>query len=180
MLLPPTQSKPVSDYITLLPYVSAALFVIGSIGLLSGYLRRPAHSERVQRRADVTSDHADLPSQWRPSGKIDFTCPKFPKDVQQSAPFVLRIEEYCVFQSPAGTKHVAVRWRDASLAEARHVASRHNAMGITFERELPVINQAPKLVGDFSFSSVTRRTSSPSSAAVPGETREIEPAPIRH
>lgn len=180
MLLPPAQSKPVLDYITLVPYVSAALFVIGSIGLLSGYLRRPTYSERrVQHRADVPSDRADVPSEWRPSGKIDFTCPKFPKDLQQSAPFVLRIEEYCVFQSHAGTKHVAVRWRDASLAEARQVAARHNAVGLSFERELPVITQAPKLVGDYSLAPVTRRTGSPSSAT-PGKIREIEPAPIRH
>jgi Transcription elongation factor, N-terminal len=57
--------------------------------------------------------------------------------IQRELGFVLMTEEYRVLESTSGTKRVEVRWKVATLEEAKQVASRHNARTILMEQDVP-------------------------------------------
>jgi hypothetical protein len=46
-------------------------------------------------------------------------------------------EEFRVLESTSGTKAVEVRWKVATLGEAKQVASRHNARTMLMEQDVP-------------------------------------------
>jgi hypothetical protein len=111
--------RQVFDPVTILGLVSLALLVIGA----GGYLLK-----RTPPDVETHPGEMLVPiSEWKASGKIDFGCSEVPEDERASALFVLRCEEYRFLQSSTGARRIEVRWRDATLAEAKQVASLHNA-----------------------------------------------------
>jgi len=111
----------VFDPVTILGLVSLAFLLIGA----SGYLlkqRRPGPVVEAQPGETLVPI-----SDWKAAGKIDFGCSEVPEDERASAVFVLRCEEYRFLQSSTGARRIEVRWRDATLAEAKQVAALHNA-----------------------------------------------------
>lgn len=116
------------DPVTILGLVSLALLVIGA----GGYLLK-----RTPPGVEIHHGETLVPiSEWKASGKIDFGCSEVPEDEHVSALFVLRCEEYRFLQSSGGTRRVEVRWRDATLAEAKQVTTLHNALPTILDREL--------------------------------------------
>ncbi len=109
-------------YLTFLPYFGIAAVIIGVIGLVLSHWRT-----RPQPKLEL----GELVSDWRPTGKVDFS----QSGAGDSSLFYLQTEEYRVLQSMSGTKHVEVRWRHATLDEAKRVASWNNSPAI---RDLPL------------------------------------------
>jgi hypothetical protein len=64
-------------------------------------------------------------SEWQPTNKIDFHCAEVPKDDKVPAAFLLRVEDYRTVESISGVEHVEIRWRNATLAEAKSVVVAH-------------------------------------------------------
>jgi len=58
-------------------------------------------------------------SEWQATGTIDFHCRETPKN--DNPVFVLRVEDRRTLESVSGVEHVEVRWRNATLAEAKAV-----------------------------------------------------------
>ncbi len=109
-------------YLTFLPYFGIAAVIIGVIGLVLSHWRT-----RQQPKLEL----GEVVSDWRPTGKVDFS----QSGAGDSSLFYLQTEEYRVLQSMSGTKHVEVRWRHATLDEAKRVASWNNSPAI---RDLPL------------------------------------------
>lgn len=123
-----------SDYLSYLPYISFAAIVLGLSGLGLSY-RRP-------RQQLVKPEPCEVVTDWRPTGKIDFT-----QSGGDEAPrFYLQTEEFRVLQSPSGTKRVEVRWRPAVIEEAKRVASATNSRDTIFSLPLPASARAASLV----------------------------------
>jgi hypothetical protein len=80
--------------------------------------------------------------EWQASGKIDFHCTEIPQDEKVPATFVLRVEDYRTVESISGVEHVELRWRNATLAEAKSVVVAHQKTDETGARGY----QVPKLV----------------------------------
>jgi hypothetical protein len=59
-------------------------------------------------------------SEWQATGKIDFHCAEAPK-YDKPAAFLLRVEDRRTVESISGVEHVKIRWRNATLAEAKDV-----------------------------------------------------------
>jgi hypothetical protein len=64
-------------------------------------------------------------SEWQPTSKIDFHCAETPKDDKAPATFLLRVEDYRTVESISGVEHMEIRWRNATLAEAKSVVLAH-------------------------------------------------------
>jgi len=62
--------------------------------------------------ANVTSDETDG---WTPTGRIDLT------DAQATGSFILQVEETRIVEGVAGVEHREIRWRRATLDEAKAV-----------------------------------------------------------
>src|SRR5262245_8747408 len=63
--------------------------------------------------------------EWQPTGKIDFHCAELPQDHDLPTLFVLRVEDYRTVESISGVEHVEIRWRNATLGEAKAVVVAH-------------------------------------------------------
>jgi hypothetical protein len=106
----------VTDYFSYLPYIAFAAIAVGLIGLALSW-RQPRQAQQVD------AEPGEVVTDWRPTGKIDF-----PQTGSDAAPrFYLQTEEYRVLQTVSGTKHVEVRWRPATLDEAKRVARWNNS-----------------------------------------------------
>jgi hypothetical protein len=119
-----------------------ALVVIGMGGLIFTARREHKLGQPEEALRPIT--------EWRPTGKIDFICPKgLPGDNDQAV-FVLRVEEYRRLQSISGAKRVEIHWRNAALQDAKSVVSRHNASRafMAVDHELPLPIEAPTIVPD--------------------------------
>ncbi len=115
-----------TDYISYVPYVACAAIALGVIGLALPY-RKPRQTQPMD------TDPCKVVSDWRPTGKLDFT-----QTGSDAAPrFYLQTEEYRVLQSLSGTKHVEVRWRPATLDEAKRIASWNNSRETILTLPLP-------------------------------------------
>jgi hypothetical protein len=58
---------------------------------------------------------------WSPTGRIDF------RDRQPSADFVLQVEDTRIADSVGGVEHREIRWRKATLDEAKRVIVAYHA-----------------------------------------------------
>jgi hypothetical protein len=127
----------VFDYLSLLPYIGFAAVALGILGLLLARGKGPAE----------TAETAEVLVEWRPTGKIDFAQSSAGSGVSL---FYLQTEEYRVLQSPSGTKHVEVRWRAATLDEAKRVASWNNSretiLSLPLSESIRAAVSAPSLV----------------------------------
>jgi hypothetical protein len=90
---------------------------IAAIALLTLYF---SPRQKKQSEESVTAT-----SEWQATGKIDFHCAETPKDDKAPAPFVLRVEDYRTVESISGVEHMEIRWRDATLTEAKSVVIAH-------------------------------------------------------
>lgn len=106
---------------------------IAAIALLSFYIL-PHLKKQPEEMGVATSD-------WQPTGKIDFHSPDLPKVDNVPATLFLRVEDYRTFESASGVEHLQLRWRDATLAEAKSVVVATNAKEATVKTYHP-----PKLV----------------------------------
>ena len=69
--------------------------------------------------------------EWQSTGKIDFHCAQSPKDDTAPAEFILRVEDFRIVESISGVEHVEIRWRNATLAEAKAVVVSHQSAADT-------------------------------------------------
>jgi hypothetical protein len=90
---------------------------IAAIALLMLYIS-PRQKKELEETVTATSD-------WQPTGKIDFYCAETPKDEKAPAAFLLRVEDYRTVESISGVEHMEIRWRHATLAEAKSVVIAH-------------------------------------------------------
>jgi hypothetical protein len=123
----------VADYVSYLPYLSIAFVALGVLGLFMS--RRRQSAPQLAEPCEIVAD-------WRPTGKIDFV-----QSGRDDAPrFNLQSEDFRVLQSMSGTKRVEVRWRPATLEEAKRVASWNNSRDTIFSLPLPQSTRTPSLV----------------------------------
>jgi hypothetical protein len=88
-------------------FVAAAVLVV-VVGVFA--LLKPKSKSPLER-ANVIADG----KHWTWTGRIDLAHPKSAED------FVLRVEETRVVNSPVGLEHREIRWRGATLEEAKTV-----------------------------------------------------------
>ncbi len=139
------------DYLVhIIGLVSLAAAVFATWGLIRN---------RPQRTADVPL-HAV--SEWKPTGRIDFSSPRHEIEVPHKLPlsqgsFVLRVEEYRLVESDAtdDAQRIEFRWRNATVDEARRVAAQHNASAAPLPVRLPLAAAAPPMAPDFDVPSVS-------------------------
>ncbi len=93
-----------------IPIAAAILIAAGAGGLIFSRRTRLQRFRAPELAAQVVAD-------WRFTGKIDFDQRKLGHG--QAEVFVLKTEEYRVLESTSGTKRIEVRWRDATLEEAK-------------------------------------------------------------
>jgi hypothetical protein len=97
-------------------WLGAAGFFIVLLGVLVAY---------NTRRSQVRSAKLDQEG-WSPTGRIDFMGPEDP-DPNASANFLLQAEDTRVVNSIHGVDHHEVRWRKATLNEAKKVVLAYHA-----------------------------------------------------
>src|SRR5919108_4371041 len=73
------------------------------------------------RKEEKVQDIVATASEWRPTDKIDFHCAETPKDDKVPAAFILQVEDYRTVETISGVQRVEIRWRNATLAEAKSV-----------------------------------------------------------
>ena len=89
-------------------FVAAAAVLVVVVGV---FALLKAKSKAPLERANIVADGKD----WTWTGRIDLAHPKSAED------FVLRVEETRVVNSPVGLEHREIRWRGATLEEAKTV-----------------------------------------------------------
>jgi hypothetical protein len=123
---------PMLEY--LLPVVAVVFIAVGLFGL---YSSRQLGRSRKQTQEHLGEENVKVLADWQPSGRIDFSCPDDVFDEDKPGAFTLRVEEYRTLQGPSGTTRVELRWRDATLAEAKRVVVHYNRhRNIHFEGSL--------------------------------------------
>ena len=132
---------------------------IAAIALLMLYLS-PRQKKEPEETVTTTSD-------WQPTGKIDFYCAETPKDEKAPASFLLRVEDYRTVESISGVEHMEIRWRNATLGEAKSVVIAHQ----NATESVAKTYQLPKLVmGGKS----AEPTLAPGAAPITGTARRAE------
>jgi len=87
-------------------WFSAAIVLVILVGVLAAYkFYKPKPQEPVQHKQDG----------WTPTGRVDFI------DPQSTGNFVLQAEDTRIVDSIGGVEHREIRWRKATLDEARAV-----------------------------------------------------------
>jgi len=97
---------------------AAAVIFVVAVGLLIALKPRP------ERQSKRTVDAADG---WTLTGRIDLA------DPQSVGALVLEVEETRISVSPSGVEHREIRWRRATLPEAKMVLESYHA-----QRNLPM------------------------------------------
>jgi hypothetical protein len=92
---------------------AAVVFIVG-VGLL--IVLKPKSKRHLE-----TADTAGDKKHWTLTGKIDFS------DSQSVAALVLEVEETRISMSPTGVEHRGIRWRRATLPEAKMVLASYHA-----------------------------------------------------
>jgi len=95
-------------------FAAAAMALVLAAAVAAYYFLRPqrkAENEVEEHRTD----------EWIATGRIDLT------DPQSLGNFVLQAEETRVLESAGGVEHRQIRWRRATLDEARKVVKEYHA-----------------------------------------------------
>jgi hypothetical protein len=114
------------------PILAIALTIVGALGLVftrtAGDAAPSANKSMLAKRSvPLTSpEHVTHLSDWQQSGRIDLACPEELPSDDVPATFYLRVEEFRTSRSPSGLSRMEIRWRDATLLEAKRVVARHN------------------------------------------------------
>ena len=93
---------------------AAAVFVIIVAALAAHSFRKPKPGERAKSNAATQNG-------WMATGRIDFI------DPQSIGDFILQVEETSIVDSVGGVEHREIRWRKATLDEAKTVLVSYHA-----------------------------------------------------
>jgi hypothetical protein len=97
------------------PWFAAAVAVlvvlVGAFVAYSFYKPKPQPDDTIQNQQDG----------WSPTARIDFI------DRQSSGDFVLQVEDTRIADSVGGVEHREIRWRKATLDEAKRVIVAYHA-----------------------------------------------------
>jgi hypothetical protein len=97
------------------PWFGAAAVVFAvAVGLFIALKPKP------KRQPEMAADAADQ-MEWTLTGRIDLADPEL------AGAFVLEVEESRISVSPAGVEHREIRWRRATLPEAKMVLESYHA-----------------------------------------------------
>jgi hypothetical protein len=94
-------------------FAAAATVFVVAVGLFIALKPKP---ERQPENADAAHK-----MEWTLTGRIDLA------DSQSAGTFVLEVEETQISKSPTGVEHREVRWRRATLPEAKMVLESYHA-----------------------------------------------------
>jgi len=108
---------------------AAAVVCVIAVGLYIALKPKP-------KRQPETVAHAADEKDWILTGRIDFA------DPQSVGALVLEVEETRISESPSGVEHREIRWRRATLPEAKMVLESYHAqqnlpMSATFMATAP-------------------------------------------
>ena len=96
-------------------WIGAAAAVVIFIGALAAYrLKKPKSHHKAQ--SNVARQNG-----WMATGRIDFVHP------QSSTEFILQVEETRIVDTMGGVEHREIRWRRATLDEAKTVLVSYHA-----------------------------------------------------
>ena len=87
---------------------AAAVFVVFVAAIAARSLRKP-------KPHDKTKSNAAAQNGWMATGRIDFV------DPQSKGEFILQVEETRIVDTMGGVEHREIRWRRATLDEAKTV-----------------------------------------------------------
>jgi hypothetical protein len=125
----------------MLTFLGSALFLlivaIAAAGLTALYLS--------WRKQENPHEMVAATSEWRPTDKIDFHCAETPKDDKVPSAFVLQVEDYRTVETISGVQRVEIRWRNATLAEAKSVVTAHQSVSDTAAKGYQVPRQVKAL-----------------------------------
>jgi hypothetical protein len=93
---------------------AAAVFVVFVAAIAARSLRKP-------KPHDKTKSNAAAQNGWTATGRIDFV------DPQSKGDFVLQVEETRIVDTMGGVEHREIRWRKATLDEAKTVLVSYHA-----------------------------------------------------
>ena len=93
-------------------------FWFGAAGILVVLVWVAASKFRNSKPSEVTPDQQDG---WTPTGRIDFLNP------QSMGNFILQAEDTRIVESLGGVEHREIRWRKATLDEAKTVVVAYHA-----------------------------------------------------
>jgi hypothetical protein len=91
--------------------VAALMVLVGAFVAYSFYKPKPQPDDTIQNQQDG----------WSPTARIDFI------DRQSSGDFVLQVEDTRIADSVGGVEHREIRWRKATLDEAKRVIVAYHA-----------------------------------------------------
>jgi hypothetical protein len=131
------EGRPVFGSLTDLQ-VLEVLFVILAVAAAIGLVRLLLWSRLIGKPEDFVVN----PSEWQPTSKFDFHCVNRPRDDKAPAAFLLRVEDYRTVESISGVKHTEIRWRNATLAEAKSIVVNYQKVIEAETEALPI----PRLV----------------------------------
>jgi hypothetical protein len=98
---------------------AAAVFVVFVAAITARSLRKPKPHNKIKSNAAAQNG-------WTATGRIDFA------DPQSKGDFVLQVEETRIVDTMGGVEHREIRWRKATLDEAKTVlVSYHSQRNLT-------------------------------------------------
>src|SRR3984957_15250998 len=93
---------------------AAAVFVVFVAAIAARSLRKPKPHNKIKSNAAARNG-------WTATGRIDFV------DPQSKGDFVLQVEETRIVDTMGGVEHREIRWRRATLDEAKTVLVSYHA-----------------------------------------------------
>jgi hypothetical protein len=139
------------DYLADPKVLGALLFVfviVATVAVVMTYLS--------SRKSRTHEEAVTATSEWQPTGKIDFRCKETPKDEQAEAAFFLRVEDFRTVESISGVEHVEIRWRNATLAEAKLVVVAYQKATESEDKGYKLPKRAEPARADFARAESTR------------------------
>jgi hypothetical protein len=97
-------------------FAAAGMFVVVIAAFATPYFYR-----LKPKPDDPTQDQSQPDDGWTPTGRIDFT------DPHSIGTFILQVEETRADESVSGVEHRTIRWRKATVDEAKKVIVSYHA-----------------------------------------------------
>ena len=116
-------------------WLGAAGFFMVALGALLAIARRPVRKAKQSQEGG-----------WSPTGRIDFSGPS-ESDPDAISSYVLQAEDTRVVRSIGGIDHHEIRWRRATLNEAKKVVSTYHARLDSAGAPVASARSADKLLG---------------------------------
>jgi hypothetical protein len=160
-----------STFLTVLLVLAA--IIAAAVGLVMFYL--------WWLKRNKPEEIITVTSEWQPTGKIDFHCAELPQDHKLPTHFVLRVEDYRTVESISGVEHVEIRWRNATLAEAKAVVVAHQKAADPEAKLYQFPKQVQRLIENKKVEDVHQDQTGPAASDKPtpdgriGRTRETQP-----